>query len=79
MGREREDKVTVIQDAVLYREWQSKEAEEAYRTAIPGVEMDSGDELCKIGAIEAKEEHVGLFRIGLGLQWRPGRAPLPPA
>jgi hypothetical protein len=79
MGREGEDKVTVIQDAVFYKEWLSKEAEEAYRTAIPGVKMDWDDELCKIGAIEAKEEHVGLFRIGLGLQRRPERAPLPPA
>lgn len=69
--------LAVIQNAVLYREWLSKEAAEAYRTAIPGLEMNWGDEVCKLGAIEAKEEHVGLFRIGLGRRRCPRWAPLP--
>ena len=77
MSREREDNVAVIQDAVPDREWLSKEVAEAYRTAIPEVKMNWGDGLCKLGAIEAKEEHVGLFRIGLGPRRRPRWAPLP--
>ncbi|KAL2130091.1 hypothetical protein VTI74DRAFT_6912 [Chaetomium olivicolor] len=73
------DNMTVVQDAVFYKRWLSKEAEEAFKTAIPGVKMDWDDELRKIGALEAKEEHIDLFRIGLGLHPRRAPPPAPPA
>ncbi|OIW34217.1 hypothetical protein CONLIGDRAFT_667383 [Coniochaeta ligniaria NRRL 30616] len=52
-----------VQDGVIFKKWLSKEAEEAWKTAIPGVEISWDDDLRGIGAIEAKEEHVDLVHI----------------
>lgn len=54
---------TAVQDGIIFKKWLSKEAEEAWKTAIPGVEISWDDELRDIGAIEAKEEHVDLVHI----------------
>lgn len=67
IGGEKGGNMTVVQDAVFYKRWLSKEEEETLKTAIPGVKVDWDDELRKIGAIEAKEEDTDLSRIGLGL------------
>ena len=55
-----------VRDAFFYRLWLSKEAEEEKKRALPGVEYSWDEELRKIGAIEAKEEHVGMVPIAYG-------------
>lgn len=59
----------VVQDGIICKKWLSKEAEEAWKTAIPGVELSWDDGLRDIGAIEAKEEHVDLVHICI-IKWR---------
>lgn len=40
INREGGDDVTVVQDALIYKRWVSREAEERLKTAIPGVKRD---------------------------------------
>ncbi|KAK4160428.1 hypothetical protein QBC43DRAFT_373101 [Cladorrhinum sp. PSN259] len=49
-----------VQDGIILRKWLSSEAEQAWRTWIPGAKPDWQDELREVGAVEAKEEHVNL-------------------
>ncbi|KAM7214051.1 hypothetical protein V8F06_010560 [Rhypophila decipiens] len=52
-----------VQDGVFYRKWLSSEAEQEWRTWIPGVVPDWQKELSEIGAVGAKEEHVDLVYV----------------
>lgn len=77
INREGRDDMTVVQDAVIYKRWMSREAEERLKTAIPRVKREWDDGLRRIGTVEAREEHIDLLLIGLGMYRKPRRAPMP--
>lgn len=56
----------VLQEGVIYARWLSREAEEVYKAAVPGVEPRWDDERRETGALEAKEEHVDLVWVFRG-------------
>lgn len=50
--------------------WVNKKVEEAWKTAVSGVEVGWDDDLAKIGALGVREEHVDLFCVTSGRHHR---------